>query len=275
VTVSTPTSTTRDFELRDGLTITVEEQGDAAASAGTGVLLLHGGAGPRSMTGLAVALSQDAYVITPTHPGFDGRPRPDWVDSIADLAVAYLDLLDALDLHKVLVIGSSVGGWIAAEMALRDTRGRIGGLTLLNAVGIKPEAPLEIAELAKVGPVEFGRMAFHNPELRPNPAALSEEQRAAIAANQRTLAVYSGDPYAHDPKLIRRLHRVTVPVLVAWGEHDGVAPLEYGRAFANAFPRARFEPISAAAHFPHIEQAGQTLGVIEDFVNSEIKPDGE
>ena len=79
-------------------------------------------------------------------PGFDGTPRPDWTDSVADLAVAYLDLIDELGLDGVMVIGSSIGGWIAAEMGLRDTRGRIACLTLIDAVGIKPEPPLEIAD---------------------------------------------------------------------------------------------------------------------------------
>src|SRR5947207_15196371 len=112
MTASTPTRTSRILELGDGLTVAVDEQGDAAAAGGSGVLLLHGGAGPRSVAGLADALSEHAYVITPTHPGFDGTPRPDWMDGIADLAVAYLDLLDRLDLRDVLVAGSSVGGWI-------------------------------------------------------------------------------------------------------------------------------------------------------------------
>jgi pimeloyl-ACP methyl ester carboxylesterase len=118
------TPTTRPahtFDLGYGLTVTVQGQGEIAPPGGTGVLLLHGGAGPRSAAGLAAALSEHAYVITPTHPGFDGTPRPDWADRVTDLALAYLDLIDTLDLSHVLVIGSSFGGWIAAEMALYGT----------------------------------------------------------------------------------------------------------------------------------------------------------
>ncbi len=271
MTVSTPTSKTRTFELYDGLSITVEKRGARDDAA---VLTLHGGAGPRSVAGFAAAMSEHAYVITPTHPGFDGTPRPDWADSMADLAVAYLDLVEKLGLQHVVVVGSSFGGWIAAEMALRDTRGRISGLILLAGVGIKPEPPLEIADPAKLGPVKTGELAFHNPALRPNPAALSEEQRAAIAANQRTGAVYAGaDMY--DPKLRGRLHRVTVPVLVLAGEQDGIVPLEYERALADSFPRATFRSIPQAGHFPHIEQPGSVFGAIADFVKTEIKPDGQ
>jgi pimeloyl-ACP methyl ester carboxylesterase len=264
-----PTSTSRTIDLGDRLTIAIEERGDAEPD-GSAVLLLHGGAGPRSVAGLAAALSEHTHVITPTHPGFDGQPRPDWADSIGDLADAYLDLVDVLGLRGVLVIGNSIGGWIAAEIALRDNHARVSGLVLLDSTGVQPSRPDEIANPAAISPAELIRLAFHNPAMRPNPAATTDEQRAVAAANQRTMAVYAGTQY--DPKLRRRLHRVTVPVLVAWGEQDGVVPLSYGRALAGAFPRATFQPIADAAHFPHMEQPGATLGVIGDFVQKELKP---
>ncbi|MYU17709.1 alpha/beta fold hydrolase [Streptomyces sp. SID8361] len=134
MTAPAATHTTRTIDLADGLSVTIDEYG--ANTEGTGVLFLHGGAGPRPIAGLATALSEHVFAVNVTHPGFDGTPRPDWCDSVADLAAPYLDLLDSLDLTGVMVIGNSLGGWIAAEMALRDTKGRIGALTLLNAVGI-------------------------------------------------------------------------------------------------------------------------------------------
>ena len=271
MTASAPTSTTRTITLRNGLTVTVSEYG--TPGDGTGALVLHGGAGPRSVAGFAAALSQHAYVIVPTHPGFDGTPRPDSTDSVADLASAYLDLIDELDLNAVMVVGSSIGGWIASEMGLRDNRSRISALVLLGATGIRPEAPLEIADPAKLGPVKTGELAFHKPELRLDPASLSEEQKAGMAANQHTQAVYTGEGF--DPKLRGRLHRVTVPVLVLAGEQDGIVPLEYERALADSFPRATFRPIAEAGHFPHIEQPGAVFGAIGDFVDTEVKPDGE
>ena len=108
------TVSTRTIDLHNDLTVSVAEYGEN--SDGTAVLVLHGGAGPRSVAGFAEAMSEHAYTIVPTHPGFDGTPRPDATDSIADLATAYLDLLDELDLRHVVVVGSSFGGWVAAEM---------------------------------------------------------------------------------------------------------------------------------------------------------------
>jgi pimeloyl-ACP methyl ester carboxylesterase len=267
-------TTARTIDLGTGLSITVDERGDAATSGGTGVLILHGGAGARSVAGLAAALSEHAYVVTPTHPGFDGTPRAPWLDSFADLADAYLDLLKELGLDAVMVIGNSVGGWIAAEMALRDIEGRIKSMVLLNATGIRPDDRTQVTDIRTLAPSAVGRLAFYNPALRPNPATLTDEQRAGAAANQQTMASYAGDDFLFAPKLRRRLRRVTAPVLVAWGEEDGVLTPEYGRAYAGVFPNGHYHPIAEAGHFPHIEQPGAVLGAIGDFVDNVVKPDG-
>ena len=255
------------LDLPGGLPLTFDEYGDPA---GTPMLVLHGGGGPRTVAGLAAALAGHAFVLAPTHPGFDGTPRPDRFDGMDDLALAYLDLLDRLDLTNVLVLGSSIGGWIAAEMALRDNHRRIGGLVLLNAVGIRAGGGDDVVDTRPLNPAELGALAFHNPALRPDPATFGPEQLAVLAANQRTLAVYGGAAFTHDPKLRRRLHRVTVPTLVVWGEQDGVAPLGYGRAYAGAFPRGRFVPVPEAGHFPHIEQPARTMAAIGAFVDAEL-----
>jgi pimeloyl-ACP methyl ester carboxylesterase len=267
----TITRTSRTVELADQLALTIDEYG--TNTDGSAVLVLHGGAGPRTVAGLATALSEHVYAIAPTHPGFDGTPRPEWADSIADLAIAYLDLLDTLDLSGVMVIGNSIGGWIAAEMALRDTQGRIGALTLLNAVGI--HAHLEknqVVDTRTLTPADMSKLSFANPAFRPDFASFTDQQRAGMAANQKALARYAGAEFTHDPKLRRRLHRVTVPVLVVWGEEDGIAPLAYGRGYADSFPNGHFAPVPEAGHFPHIEQPGRTLGAIGDFVDTVVKP---
>ncbi|MFJ8056786.1 alpha/beta fold hydrolase [Streptomyces sp. NPDC096142] len=265
---------TRTVTLPGGLPVTVQEFGEN--TEGTGVLVLHGGAGPRTVAGLSAALSEHVHVVTPTHPGFDGTPRPDHVDSVADLAVAYLDLLDALDIKDVMVIGNSVGGWIAAEMALRDNKGRIGALTLLNAVGIHAHmVENRVVDPRTMAPADISQLSFAKPEFRPDFASFTDAQRAAGAANQQTLSVYGGEHFTFDPKLRGRLHRVTVPVLVVWGEEDGIAPLKYGRGYADAFPDGHFVPVPDAAHFPQIEALGATLGAIADFVDTVVKPGSE
>ena len=268
VATPTPTSTTRVVELPNGLPVRITEFG--RPTDGTGVLILHGGAGARSVMGFATAMSEHAYVVVPTHPGFDGTARPESTDSVADLATAYLDLIDELGLNGVMVVGSSIGGWIASEMSLRDNHQTLSALILLDAVGIEPDAPLEIGDPAKLGPVKTGELAFYRPELRPNPAAFTDEQKAGAVANQRTQGIYAAGNF--DPKLRGRLHRVTVPVLVLNGVEDGIVPLEYAHALTRSFPRAIFRSIPEAGHFPHIEQPGAVFGAIGDFVETVVKP---
>jgi pimeloyl-ACP methyl ester carboxylesterase len=262
------TAVNRIVRLGDGLEITIDERGDTAGRPGSAVLLLHSGAGPRSMAGLAAALSADARVVTPVHPGFDGTPRVPWLDSVAALADAYLDLLAELGLDEVTVIGNSVGGWIAAEMALRDIHGWIKAVVLLNANGIRPDSPEQITDIRGMAPAEIGKLSFYNPALRPDPATMTAEQRAVMIANQQTLGAYAGENFLFAPKLRRRLHRITVPALVAWGENDGIVSAEYGRAYAAAFANARFTSIPAAGHFPQIEQPAAVLAAIGDFVGT-------
>ena len=272
MTSSTPTSTSRTVDLPGGVPLTIAEFG--TNSEGSAVLYLHGGAGPRTMVGIATALSEHVYGIAPTHPGFDGTPRPDGFDTVADLATAYLDLLDALDLTGVMVVGNSIGGWIAAEMALRDNHNRVGALVLLNAVGIHAHLKQnEVRDVRVMAPAEMTQLSFANAAFRPDFASFSDEQRAATAANQRTLATYAGEAFSHDPKLRGRLHRVTVPVLVAWGEQDGIALPDYGRGYARSFPNGHFTPIADAGHLPQIEQSGATISAISAFVDTVVKPD--
>src|SRR5258708_1967688 len=107
---------TRTETFADGLTLRFDERG-----SGRPVLVLHGGAGPQSVAGFAAALAARARVITPTHPGFGGAPRPEWFDSVDDLAHAYLELLERLDLREVTLIGFSIGGWIACRAGVGGT----------------------------------------------------------------------------------------------------------------------------------------------------------
>jgi pimeloyl-ACP methyl ester carboxylesterase len=234
--------------------------------AGRPYLLLHGGAGPQSVTGFAQALAAggDARVLVPTHPGFSGTPRPEWLDNMAGLARVYAALLDHLDYRDVTVIGNSVGGWIAAELALLGTE-RVRRTVLVDAGGI--EVPGEpVVDIFALSPDEISKLSYHDPErFRINPAALTDAQRAGMAANMAALRTYGG-PTLTDPTLLSRLAGIGVPTLAVWGGSDGVYTPEYGRAYADAIPGARFALISDAGHLPQIETPQALLSLVREFV---------
>jgi pimeloyl-ACP methyl ester carboxylesterase len=258
--MNTSSLSTRRESFADGLTVHFDEK----ANSGRPILILHGGGGPQTVASIAAGLDK-AHTLVPTHPGFDGEPRPAWFDSIDDLAYAYLDLLERLDLHNVLVIGSSVGSWIASEMALRDTAELISGLVLVNGVGIQVEGH-PVPDVSTLAPEKLAALSFHNPAAFPiDPSTITPEQIAARRANTETLYVYDSKRLGGDPKLQRRLRRVKIPVLVVWGESDHVADLQYGRVYAQAFPNARFEPIPEAGHLPQIEQPERLLTLVRHF----------
>jgi len=232
---------------------------------GRALLILHGGAGPASMAGLADVLAQDAHTIIPTHPGFNGELRPDWFARINDLALAYLALIERLALSNVVVIGNSVGGWIAAEMALRNSP-RLAGIVLLNAVGIDTgsvEHP--IVDPMPLAPAERAALSFHDPQ-RFAFAPSGPDAAAAMAANQQTLRVYAGDPFMHDPALRMRLAQMPIPALLAWGESDRIVDVAYGQRYANSIPGAHFERVPEAGHFPQIEQRDLVVQLIQHFI---------
>jgi len=260
------TSTSHTLELDQGaVDVTVDLQGQE----GRPVLLLHGGGGPQTVTPFAGLLAgqRPARVFTPFHPGFGGTVRPEWVADVPTLAQVYAQLLDELDLRDVAVVGNSIGGWIAAELAVVGSE-RISSVTLVNAVGIRvPGHP--IADTFSLTPAELSRLSFHDPsKFRFDPSALSEEQRAVMAANRTALQVYSGPHAMADPTLTDRLAKIDHPTLVAWGASDRVVDTAYGRAYAQAVPGARFLLLEGTGHMPQAETPEQLLPVLWDFVDS-------
>ena len=164
------------------------------------------------------------------------------------------------------MIGNSIGGWIAAEMALAGSA-RITATALIDAVGIEvPGHP--VADFFSLTLDQVAELSYHDPgPFRVDPTAMSAEQQAAMAGNRAALAVYGGTAMA-DPGLRGRLGQISVPTLVLWGDSDRIVDPGYGRAYADAIPGAGFRMLAATGHVPQIETPGQLLGAIQDFAAS-------
>src|SRR5690349_18752288 len=138
--------------------LTVDEAG-----SGRPFLLLHGGAGPASFLGFASQLAEQrpARVLVPTNPGFNGTPRPDGLADVRALAELYVALLDQLDLRDVTVVGNSIGGWVAAELALLASP-RVTGVVIMNGVGlVVPGHP--VADFFALTLDELTDLSYHDP----------------------------------------------------------------------------------------------------------------
>jgi pimeloyl-ACP methyl ester carboxylesterase len=215
------------------------------------------------------ALAQGARVIAPTHPAYGRAKPPSTFNTIDDLAYLYLDLLDALDLRDVAVVGAGLGGWVAAEIAIKNTA-RLSHLVLVDAFGIKigDRETRDIFDMYFVTEADLQKFLYCDEELtKRDVSKLPDEELYAIARAREATSRYGWRPYMHDPKLKGRLRRVNIPSLVLWGAEDRIVAPAYGEAYAASIPNARFQTIERAGHFPHVEQpsemARRTLNFIE------------
>ena len=214
------------------------------------------------------ALAKTWTVIAPRHPGYGAASVPADVRSVDDLAYLYLDLLDELKLDDVVLVGASLGGWIALEMCVRN-RARLSKLVLVSSVGVKFSGREErdFADLFYMPDIEAFPMLFADPKRHaPNYAAMSAGQLEQLARERHMFAHYGWRPYLHNPGLKRWLHRVDLPTLVLWGEADRFARPSYGQSLASALPAAELKLIPGAGHYPGIEQSEATIHAIDAFV---------
>lgn len=237
------------------------------AGSGPPLLFLHGGDYVAQNRAFLDRLARRFRVVAPRHPGFGHTPRPSWFRSVHDIAYLYLDLLDRLDLKHTVLVGSSLGGWVALEMAVRS-EARIGRLVLIDSLGVKfgGREERDIADIYVLPADEVLRRTFVEPARAvPDYATLGDEELLAIARDREATSLYGWKPYMHDPALVHWLHRIRRPALVLWGEHDGIVAPSYGERLAAALPNARFERLAGAAHYPQIEQPDATATLIERF----------
>ncbi|HUI27799.1 MAG TPA: alpha/beta hydrolase [Candidatus Kryptonia bacterium] len=211
-------------------------------------------------------LSAQFRVLAPDHLGFGESERPEWLDGIDDLVFHYVDLLDALEIRATAIIGVSVGGWIAAEFAVAHPE-RVRQLILVGAAGLKidgvPRYDLFLNPIEDILP-----HLFHDETRAAQllPTEYGPEVVVRAYRESTTLARLAWNPYLYNPKLERRLARITAPTLVVWGEQDGFLPLAYGEAYARAIPAARLQTVPNCGHLVPFEQTDEFVGHVSEFI---------
>lgn len=237
---------------------------------GTGhpLLMLHGFAPIDPRAPFLDLLARHTEIIAPSHPGFGHSPLPADFDTVYDLVRLYLDILEDLPYPRITLLGFSFGGWIAAELAAACSH-RLDKLILVDALGIKisDRETRDIGDIFNTSPEEVRRMTWHDANrFAPDFDAMSDDELIAHARNRDAICLYGWNPYMHNPRLTRWLHRIKLPTLVLWGTGDRIVTPEYGRAYSRLIPGARFELIGRAGHHPQVEQPEEFAARVASFL---------
>jgi len=209
-------------------------------------------------------------VFAPVHPGFGGSEGFDEIEDIEDLVFHTVDVMDELGLERADVVGLSLGGWLAAELALRHPA-RVKRLVLVDAAGTRvPGVPRENVFMVPVAKAR--ELLFHDPTsklaLSVMPDVPPPDRVETILRGREAAARLLWRPHVAYRKLTSRLVRITAPTLVVWGSGDRLIPLPYGQAYANGIPGARLVVIDACGHLPPIEQPDRFADVVLAFLEA-------
>lgn len=233
--------------------------------AGPVLLVLHGGGGADTWLPYMEKLAQRFEVIVPEHPGFGGSEIPPWLERVSDLANFYLEFLARLELRQVHLVGLSLGGWIAADLALRDAS-RLASLTLVDAAGIHVPGVSALDPFMSNDEQSI-RDLFHDQGLAEQTIAraLRPETEDIRLTNRLVVARLSWQPRFHDPQMAKWLHRLRLPVLILWGENDRLFPVDYARAYQQLIPGAALIVLAECGHLPEIEKTEEFAAAVTDF----------
>jgi pimeloyl-ACP methyl ester carboxylesterase len=236
---------------------------------GSPIFFIHGASGFSERQPFVAQLSARRRLIAPSHPGFGKSSLPDWLDSIDDIAHIYLELMDTLGLDKADLIGCSIGGWIAAEMATKVPE-RVSKLVMVGPVGVKVGSAdkLDIPDIFAMPQADVNKLVYHDPAKVPDIAKMPDDELAIMFRNRETTALLVWEPWMHSTKLKHRLHRVKAPALFIRGASDGLVSADYLKAYAALLPNARTLTIPAAGHAPHLEQPDAFASAVLEFLKT-------
>ncbi len=234
--------------------------------SGEPMLFLHGASGVAGWMPTFQALSDSYDLMVPDHPTFGQSDEPEWLDNMEDMAMFYLDFLDEMDLDGVHLVGNSLGGWLALEIAVRNSV-RIKSLTLVGAAGIRIKGK-PIADIFMMDPADLTREIFVDQSFADNILSmnLTEEQIDIQLKNRVSTARLGWQPRLFNPSLRKWLHRIKVPTHVIWGDTDKIIDPAYAEEFGKVIDGARVTIIEKAGHLPHVEKAEPFVAAVNGFL---------
>jgi len=236
--------------------------------SGPPVVYLHGAGGITGWLPLYDKIAAKHDLLLPEHPGFGNSDVAAWIRNTPDVAMYYLDLFDQMGLEDIHLIGFSLGGWIAAELAVRNAT-RLKTLTLIAPAGIRVKG-VPTGDIFMWGPEENARNVFHDQRFAE--AMIAQIQQASPEDVDRTLANrymaarLGWEPRWFNPDLERWLHRIKLPTLALWGENDKVIPAAYAALWRERVPGIRVEVTPDCGHLLPVEKADWAADKILNFI---------
>lgn len=260
---------------------TVVHRGGDDSGAGGPLVFLHAAAAVNPHDPLLLALAERFEVIAPVHPGFADLAELDEIRDVHDMALYYDDLFAALDLDGASVVGHSLGGMFAAELAAHVPH-RVARLVLAAPVGLwNDEYP--VADLFITFPSGINQLVWAD--------ASGDAAQRFMAAAAKPTGIGDDAPVHDDPMiaaligilqgltaagkflwpipdkgLSRRLRRITAQTLIVWGAADQLAPARYAEDFARGIPSSKVEVLEAAGHMVPYERQDGFVDLVTTFL---------
>ncbi len=241
-----------------------------SGGSGPPLLFLHGAGGNSGWQAYHEELAKSYMVYVPSQPGFNGTERPDWVYTISDLCHFNLEMVQKLGLENYILMGSSMGGWVAAEMAAMQDH-NLKALILVDAAGIKPQQG-EIAEIFMVGAQTRLQQRFYDPSQVPNydqyTRELTPDEQLTQHSNAEMASRLCWRPYLHNLSLPHYLAKVTTPTLIVWGRQDAIIPVECGELYEKAIANSNLKIIDNCGHSPAVEKPQEFGAAVTEFLSN-------
>ena len=237
--------------------------------SGDPLLVLHDEMGPTAPLRYTEELARDFTLHMPSHPGFGITERLEWIMNMRDLAGWYLRALEELGLDRVNVLGFSLGGWLAAEMACQSPQS-FNKMALVAPSGILPPTG-EILDMFLIVAKEYLEVGFLDPNSTQEfpsicPEEPSPEQVELWEVAREEACRLSWRPYMYHPALPHLLGRLKeLPTLLVWGDQDAVIPASAGEAYQQAIQGARLEILPGCGHHPELEKPEDFVGLVRNF----------
>ncbi len=239
--------------------------------AGDPLLVLHGEMGHPGWMRYHEGLSQGNTLHIPSHPGFGSSERLDWIMSVRDMAGWYLEAIDDLGLGQVNLMGFSLGGWLAAEMASMSPD-MFKKLVLVAPAGVRPPTG-EIFDMFLVVAKDYITTSVLDPVSTPEfellcPEEPTPEQAEAWEVAREEACRLSWRPYMHYPGLPHLLSRLKrLSTLIVWGRQDPIIPLSAGERYNQSIQGSRLVVLEDCGHQPEVEKPDEFVQVVQGFLS--------